>query len=148
MSCINLDMSINDLADFVFNKNTYDKPIELSLPEIENWKEFFYFCLDLLCKGLVLLYGCGSKVDLDEIDEEKFNVIKRKMECMGIRPIIEFESQDVSNADEDDLQIKSTELNIREIEDLPDNKQLEAYIFKVTTPRMKYSLHFTLIRCG
>ena len=80
MSHLEVDMHVNDLAEFMFTKNKSNALIELSLGGIENNKDLFFFCLDLFCKGLVILHGTENKVDLDSITMEQFGDIKNKME--------------------------------------------------------------------
>jgi hypothetical protein len=84
MPDIAVDMEIDDFADFLFIKNINNAIVDLSLGNVQNTKDLFCFCIDLLCKGLIILFGDGIRVDLDTITEEKFNVIKQKMFNAGI----------------------------------------------------------------
>ena len=77
-------MHINDLADFIFIKNVNDSIIQLSLNGVEDMKDLFYFCLDLFCKGLVILFGQDNKVEVEIITLEQFMLLRKKMANAGI----------------------------------------------------------------
>lgn len=158
MSHLEVDMHVNDLADFMFTKNTNNALIELSLGGIENNKDLFFFCLDLFCKGLVILHGTDNKVNLDSITMEQFGDIKNKMELAGIQVNLELiaipENENttislISDEDcisePDDVQAITNSININEIEQEYDHKQLNEYIFRLKMDKFIFLITFNLI---
>jgi len=87
----NVDMHVNDLADFVFTKNINNAEIALDLHGVEDIKDLFFFYLDLFCKGLVLLFGDGRHVNVEDITLEQFEVIQKKMKCLGINVMLDLQ---------------------------------------------------------
>ena len=157
MSHLEVDMHVNDLADFMFTKNINNALIELSLGGIENNKDLFFFCLDLFCKGLVILYGIENKVNLDSITMEQFNDIKNKMELAGIQVNLELqelqknENTIISLISEDsinepsDIQAITNSINLNEIDQEYDHKQLNEYIFRLKMEKYIFLITFNLI---
>lgn len=141
-----IDMQIDDLAKFLFTENVNNVTVELSLGGIEDNKDLFFFCLDLFCKGLVLLYGKGSKsVGIDTITEEQFKIIKSKMLCAGIKVDLSIYPLDI------DVDVKTEDnksisiLNIEELNNAPSDKPLQEYEFKLINHDMMYIINFNLV---
>ena len=132
-----VDMHVNDLATFMFTKNVNNATLELSLGGIENNKDLFFFCLDLLCKGLVLLYGKYGRVDVERLSFECFNCIKKKMALAGINVKLNVESVD---APED-----INAINLDEIHSQSDSDELSDYIFKMKMDKIIYNIAFELV---
>ena len=86
---MHVNMHIDNFADFMFLKNTQDAIIDLSLGGIESSKDLFCFLVDLLCKGLVLLFGSNGSVELESITENDFELVVKKMSNAGIKVMIE-----------------------------------------------------------
>ena len=93
----NLDMSVNDLAEFVFIKNVNDSRLNLSLEGIEDTYDLFCFCVDLLCKGLVLLYGNNGRVEIDDMSADNLTHISKKMKNAGILLSLSIEEKNLNN---------------------------------------------------
>lgn len=151
---LSVEMCIDDLANFMFLKNTNDAIIELSLGGIENNKDLFFFCLDLFCKGLVFLYGNDGKVNVDTLGEEQFNTVKRKMSLAGINTVLDFEVNpvpplddqlDVSSDAPPDVPPISNSLNIHELDMDSCHKNLKDYVFKLKMGPVIYKIHFELV---
>lgn len=137
-SCLYVDMNINYFADFLFVKNTNDSIIELTLPEIENNKDMFFFLVDLVCKGLILLFGTNNKVDIESIKIDDFKIIKKKMNLAGIKVNLSIFPIENSNG--------SVLLNLQHIEDnMADNLPLPEYVFTINNVDMKYNISFDLV---
>jgi hypothetical protein len=157
MSHLEVDMHVNDLAEFMFTKNTNNALIELSLGGIENNKDLFFFCLDLFCKGLVILYGTDNRVNLDSITMEQFGDIKNKMELAGIQVNLELtalpenENTTISLIEENgeepsDVQAITNSVNLNEIDQEYDHKQLNEYVFRLKMDKLIFLITFNLIR--
>lgn len=158
-----VEMHINDLADFMFIKNTNNSLIELELNGIEDNKDLFFFLVDLFCKGLVLLYGTNNKVEISDLTLEDFNTVKQKMALAAVDVHLlitevpqdeedvepEDESSDGGNDDEDapdDIDPVNKYVNFNDLEKEPNNKPLSDYVFKLKQQNMIYNIHFTLIQ--
>lgn len=158
-----IDMQINDLATFLFKENVNNSIIELSLGGIENNKDLFFFCLDLFCKGLVLLFGTNGKVEVESLDTEKFAIIKHKIGLAGINIILDIvkiptlEDNNtttlslISDTDTDtkscppDLVETRNAINMNELDLEYDHKPLNEYIFKLKMDNLIYNINFELI---
>lgn len=142
-----VEMEVDDLAEFMFKRNTNNVVLDLSLGGIENNKELFFFILDLFCKGLVLLFGQDTKsVDVDTITYENFNEIREKMMCAGININMAHYPCDIVLEDGTSVEMsKRTLLNLDEINEAPDDKPLEEYQFKLLTLKNQYIISFNLV---
>lgn len=140
-------MEVSDLADFMFKRNVNNVVLDLSLGGIENNKDFFYFILDLFCKGLVLLFGGEeNSVDVDTITMDNFKIVKEKMLCAGININMAYYPNDIDLQDGEVVDMsKRTVLNLDEINSSPDNKPLEEYVFKLLTIKNQYIISFNLL---
>ena len=151
---MNVDMHIDDLAMFMFLKNKNNAIIELSLGGIESNKDLFFFCLDLLCKGLVLLFGNDRKVELDSLTPEAFDDVKKKMSLAGINVQLHIEqiySPQTSTLTTDDdgpsdlVDDFRNAINLNELNMDVDCKQLEDYVFRMKMDKIIYNIAFNLV---
>lgn len=154
---LNVDMHIDNLAHFMFIRNINNALVELSLGGIENNKDLFYFCLDLFCKGLVLLFGKDGKVSIDSLILDDFIQVKRKMALAGIDVKLDIykipkdsddnESNNVApalvNAPPDVPEARNA-INIPEIESIHDNLELKEFVFRLKMDRVIYNISFEL----
>jgi hypothetical protein len=148
---LDVDMHINDLAEFMFLRNVNDAVIDLSLGGIENNKDLFFFCLDLFCKGLVFLFGENGKVDVEKLSLDNFKLVKQKMELAGINTKLNVlvENATTISLIEDDSappDVKTyNSINIHELDNESDDKDLSEYIFTLKFEKMKYNINFELV---
>ena len=133
-----VDMHVDDLATFMFTRNVNNAMIELSLGGIENNKDLFFFCLDLLCKGLVILYGKNGRVDVENLTLDCFASIQKKMNLAGIRVKLLVESLD-NEYDE------SNAINLDDINAQSDTDNLVEYVFKMKMDKIIYNIAFELV---
>lgn len=133
-----VDMHVNDLADFIFKKNVNDSIIQLALNGLEDVKDLFYFCLDLFCKGLVIMFGIDNKVEVDNISLDQFMLLKKKMANAGVN--INLNVYEDIEGDDDKVA-----LNIEKIEELPNDLNIEEYDFILRSGNMVYKVNFSLI---
>lgn len=135
-----VDMHINNLAEFMFLRNVNDAKLVMSLGGIEDAKDLFYFCLDLFCKGLVMLYGNEGKVHVQDLSLEQFQVIKKKMFNASI---------DVNLAVYEDIEEKENDekcyINIKHIEQMPNNLNIREYKFMLRADPMVFHVTFDII---
>lgn len=130
-----VDMEVDDFSTFLFTKNINNAIIELSLGGVENNKDLFMFLVDLVCKGLVLLFGEENRVELDNVTLEDFNMIRKKLACAGIHIdlLVEPNDGDIPG------------INLYELDNIPDNSPLEHFRFKITSISFIYNIGFKLI---
>jgi hypothetical protein len=139
-----VELEIDELANFMFKRNDNNVVLELSLGGIENNKDLFYFILDLFCKGLVLMFGNGTNsVDVDTITYDNFLSIKEKMLCAGIQVNMEYYPNDIPSNDEN--MTKRAIINTDEINEANDNKPLSEYVFKLLSLKNQYIISFALV---
>jgi hypothetical protein len=139
-----VELEIDELANFMFKRNDNNVVLELSLGGIENNKDLFYFILDLFCKGLVMMFGNETNsVDVDTITFDNFLSIKEKMLCAGIQINMEHYPNDIPLNDENIS--KRAIINTDEINEAEDNKPLNEYIFKLYSLKNQYIISFSLI---
>lgn len=139
-----VELEIDELANFMFKRNENNIVLELSLGGIENNKDLFYFILDLFCKGLVLMFGNGTNsVDVDTITYDNFLSIKEKMLCAGIQVNMEYYPNDIPLNNEDPS--KKTIINTDEINEASDDKPLNEYVFKLLSLKNQYIISFSLV---
>lgn len=135
---LDVNMHINDLADFVFTKNVHNAEIFLQLFEVEDIKDLFFFCLDLFCKGLVLMYGEGNRVTLEDITMEQFAEVRRKLLLTGIEVFLHTEMR----TEDDGMPTGENRTIIRV--DEKDENELKDYKFTICTNTLVYEVHFEL----
>lgn len=147
------EIEVNELARFLYTDNNQDAVIELSLGGIEDNKDLFYFCLDLFCKGLVMLFGDNNKLVINNITTEQFESIKRKMGNAGIQvdlAVLTFDRKiDIHDDDglPEDLPASALypNINIKDIELLPNSLSLTDYKFEINlSPTLTYQITFNL----
>jgi len=134
-----VEVPLENLAEFIFLKNVNNASIELSLEGLENGKDFFFFCLDLFCKGLITMFGNGrTQVNIQDLSPEQFNEFKSKFKLAGIDTVLEILPPDTSIG-KDELFI-----NIKELYEEPDNLNLKDYKFILKSCDCTYMIHFDL----
>lgn len=132
---LHVDMHINDLADFVFLKNVHHAEIYLQLCEVEDTKDLFFFCLDLFCKGLVLLYGQGSRVTLEDLTMEQFQEVQRKLRLAGIEVFLSTKPRPAEDGPEPATMVRVEEHGTENLDD---------FVFVVKSSTLVYQVHFEL----
>lgn len=157
MAFPSIEIEVDQLAHFMFIENKTDAIVELSLGGIEDNKDFFYFCHDLFCKGLVLLYGNDNRLIINDVTMEQFLNVKAKMANAGIHVKLDIINNDVredAHLDDDtpsDLPISTLYpyVNIQDIELLPCDLELHDYKFEIRlSPSVFYSISFSLFHKG
>ncbi len=136
---LEVEVPVESLAEFIFAKNVNDAAIELSLHGLENGKDFFYFCLDLFCKGLIVLFGNGqTHVNIQDVTPQQFELFRDKFRLAGINTVLDILPPDVSIGP-DELYINS-----KELQDEDDNLQLKDYKFILKSHQATYIVYFEL----
>lgn len=131
-----IDIEMDEFANFMFLKNDLNTKIDFSLVGIENNIDFFYFCVELLCKGLFLLYSKDGNIKIDDITHEEFNLVQEKMSLAGI--LIKLELKENNNKEEPNI-------NSLEMHSYTNDTPLDDLIFRITTFKSIYNVHFELL---
>lgn len=140
--CYAVDMKIDHLAEFMFTRNTNNAQLQLSLGGIENNKDLFFFCLDIFCKGLVLMFGKGSNsVNVEDITMDNFAAIREKMLCAGIDVKLTTYPADI----DDEHPVQKPAINLDEINQTDNDIPLHEYEFKLTNATMIYVISFKIV---
>lgn len=138
---LNVDMHINDLARFIFIENINDVAVAMSLNGIDDTKDLFYFCLDLFCKGLVMMFGNDNRVNVHELTYTDFEKIQKKMKNAGvIVKLAVFE--DIQLDDNNDAH--NAFINLEYINSLPNDLQLSDYNFIMKTDNSVFTISFDI----
>lgn len=134
-----VEAHINDLAKFLFLVNK-DSSIYLSLHGIEDNKDMFYFCVDLFSKGLILLFGENNRVEINSITYDQFSLVKQKLGKAGIKVYLAtYEDIPI-----DDERPGTHQINIPQIQNLPNNLPLKEYVFILRSNNQVYQVSFEL----
>jgi len=142
------DMNTDRLAKFMFLDNVGNTKISLNVNGIENSKGLFVFFVNLLCKGLLFMYGTGvqgassssrmKSVDVMKLSQEQFDAVRQKMRLAGI----DVRVVTLPNTDDDMpfCDLHGLILTMR------DDAPLTEYMFRVVTRQNVYLVSFDLIR--
>lgn len=146
MATSRLKMGVNDLAHFVFLGNNNDSHIELNLYGITDNRDLFCFCIDLMCKGIVLLFGGqSSRVTISNMSEDQFDMVKKKLKNAGIKCNLEIFAVETPVEQLIDLYTQNI-LNVHAVRNSPENLKLEEYHFDLQTANFIYKIRFTTVR--
>jgi hypothetical protein len=159
---------IDALAKFIFIDNKDNHTIDLIIEEgCSSTKELFFICVELLTKGLKLLYaGTDDKVDLKNITMDQLKYIKSKLLLVKIdfeinmienkNFIIEINNKDndsnnenindSSLTEEEKYNLKILKQLITSVDELDDNLSLNEYCFKIELDDSIYMVNFSLHR--
>ena len=107
---LHAEVGIDLLAEFVFQANKSDAVIELGLNGLVDAKDLFFFCVDLMIKGLVMLYAVDGRVPIETVTLEQFEHVAMKMgnahlhphlhiteKPEGMKPSVKMPDESVSN---------------------------------------------------
>ena len=136
---IAVEVPLENLAEFIFVKNTNNATIDLSLEGLENGKDFFFFCLDLFCKGLITMFGNGlPQVNIQDLSPEQFHEFRSKFKLAGIDTLLEILPPDT------DIGKEELYINTKELYEMDDNLNLKDYKFILKSHESTYVIHFEL----
>jgi len=143
------NINVNQLAPYIFLKNNLDKQIILNIENgIETTNDLYHLCLDLFCKGIVIVFGTNNKIELNTLTFENLQQIIKKLRNANIVTHI-----DIQSVEEMYEQNKISTKDPRKIieESLKYSKQntsdnLESYKFSLILDNMIYIIHFSITR--
>jgi hypothetical protein len=138
--------ALDNFARFIFCEND-GRPVDIHIHGLDTSRDLFKLCLDLLCKGLFLLYGKDKGGDkgvlcLDDITLDDFDVVQQKLKHAGIRCILETYQLEECSEDTLDLWTQNfLNLQAMDAQD-PSKLQLSDYIFELQTATHIYKIKF------
>jgi hypothetical protein len=130
----NIDLS--QLAQYIFVTNVEAKnEIFLDVQTIKTTKELFFFCFELFCKGLVILYGDGSRLCLNSVTMDQFHEIRRLFAFAHIKLCLNVYEKDVACLvdliEEKETEREAISKSINALTKAPDNQELSKYMFNM-----------------
>lgn len=146
MSISHLTLEVEQLAQYVFVDNVRNNKIALDIHGLGDSKDLFCFCLDLFCKGIVLVASNGNgsrRVDIDTLSPEQFESICRKMRLAGIKCILEMTPIDTPLTPEESKTILHH--SILKIQYMPENLLVKEYMFTIKLQDMLCTVRFDLL---
>lgn len=155
-----VEATLQGLVEYLFVGNKTDAKVYLNLPQgddgIRNNHDLFMFFVDLLCKGMVFLYGNEDrKLSLDKLTPEQLEFIKKKLRNAGVElrvNIAPVDFLDPTNQHQE-AYIKPCIVKNNNSEcsqgsqgsqDSQDN--LEDYVLRIVSNKVEYSISFALVR--
>lgn len=147
-------IDVQDLANFIFVANKNNSNIVIELSSITNNKDLFFFLFDLLCKGIVLVYGKdqANKVCLNHLTIDQFEYIKKKFKNAHIQ--LHIIMYDVKTAllldliDENYAEKNIIRESVSSLQLMDSNKELSEYIFYLIIDENLFCINFEIIQSG
>tara|TARA_Y100000389_G_scaffold204710_1_gene259123 strand:- start:2927 stop:3364 length:438 start_codon:yes stop_codon:yes gene_type:complete len=143
-------IDVDELATFIFKKNTEHKELYLNIRSLKTTKELFFFLFDIFCKGIILLFGENNKMKLNSLEPYQFEIIKEKMKYAHI--LLTMTTYDESTAKLLDLipeNVKEKNViqdSINDITKMEENEPLTEYVFKLFMNETLFCINFDIIR--
>ena len=133
-------LNVDDFARYIFLEHPSNVSIDISMADcnVNTSKDIFYFCMDLLLKGIVIMFGKDNKVNVDEISREQFDVVNRRLSLIGIRCTLAAEALEYPLSTIEALS------RIRNMYSLPEDLDLKDYAFEISSGNTLYRIKFDL----
>lgn len=143
-------INVDELADFIFKKNTDNKELYLNINSLKTTKELFFFLFDIFCKGIILLFGENNKMKLNNLEPYQFEQIKEKLKYAHIQLIMTTYDKDTAilldYIDNDVYEKNVIQESINNIVKMKDDDVLPNYVFKLFMNDTLFCIHFDIIR--
>lgn len=132
---------INNLVEYIYFQNNDNRRINLTIGRgCENTKQFFFFCIQIFCKGLALLYGNNNKINIDNLNQEQVLNVINKMRLININVILDRISwEDLYYEEENAYKIP------KNIDTQSENLSLQEYGCKIDSNEYLHIIRFALI---
>lgn len=149
MNELGVEVDLERFCRVIFLENKADKFVGLAT-NMRDIRDCFCFCLDLLCNGLVLLYGNfdeaegKKKVNLDTLSIEQLDYVKNRLAFCGIK--VHYRIVPVTMYDDIGVTYPKTQkIELPNLEKQPLTDPLDAYKVDIFTQGLHIQLHFELI---
>lgn len=117
----------------------------LILSHLTNQKEIFFFCFELLCKCLVILYGEDNRLNLRILRSQDLDFVKTKLKQLCVKVnTIEYDIQTARLLDMD-IHGNLIQKSLNVIMSHKDNESLKNYIIQVQVESTIVEISFEII---
>jgi hypothetical protein len=94
MTSSSLSCGIDLFPKLVFVDNKDDRRLDVTLNGVETAEDLFQFFVNLLTRGIVMLYGQGTQsVQIDNLDDDQLAFLVRKFRNLGVLLKIDVKEQ-------------------------------------------------------
>jgi hypothetical protein len=144
-------IDVQDLANFIFVENQNNLNVIIEINSIKSNQELFFFLFDLLCKGLILVYGekGSNKVCLNHLTIEQFEFMKTKFKNAHIKlDIVIYDHSTAMLLDLLDENYKKRNLikeSMSKLELMKNNEPLKDYVFNILIEDNLFCINFEII---
>ena len=144
-----ITLEIEQLAQYVFVQNRANKKIGLDIHGLGHSKDLFCFCLDLFCKGIVLIGGVNDdaaqerRAEIDSISMDQFNVISRKMLLAGIKCSLDMQPLEAPMTVQESRAILFK--SISNIHNMPESLPIKDYEFTIKMHESLCTVRFEIV---
>lgn len=138
-----MEIGQDDVIDLIFKRNPKELFIGLEVDGLKCTHDLFMFCTEILYKGIVLLFGDPSqpRVAIEEISNDQFNIIKKKMALAGIDVTLRTQAAQ-ENSSVTMIPPQKTQIRV----DKPKyGDRLEDYTLVIDSPKTIYLISYKLI---
>ena len=137
-----VDASLNELVRYIFIDNKQDNIVYMNLPYgesgIRDNHDLFVFFVDLLCKGLVMLYGNeDNKVPIDTLTQQQLAYVTAKLKNAGI---------DLKVMQKEIVTINRNPILVKPRIYKGDDDTLDSYNLRIVSNNIEYTIAFALLR--
>lgn len=135
-----MQVGIDDLAQYVFVRHDPKYRIDLTVVRgIETSKDLFCFCLDLMCKGLVLMFGAeDNKVVVENLRREQFDMVNARLKLMGIECKLDVQPLDAQ------VSIQERLRRLGAIYHMADDLPLADYALELVSNQAVFKISFNI----
>lgn len=142
-----VEATLEALVEYLFLNNKNDSKVFLNIPYgddgVRNNHDLFMFFVDMLIKGLVLLYGNEErKVPLDNLTREQLEYVQQKMKNAGVELKVNIAPVVIPPESEAPPQ----PLNLRPCIIKGETDELMDYKLRVVSNNIEYTIQFELNR--
>lgn len=127
------------MAHYIFVDHDARFAVDLSVVKgIETTKDLYCFCLDLLCKGLVILFGTENRVVVEDLSKDQFQEVNDRLKLLGIECML-----DIIRIEED-VPMPERLKRMVSVYNMPDNLPLEDYKLELVSSKAIFQVSFHL----
>lgn len=144
-----LNIDINELAKYIFVTNQTERnEIFLDVKSLKTNKELFFFFFELFCKGLVLLFGEGSKLCLDTLAMEQLDAVRGLMRFAHIKlNVVVYDEDTAKMIDEIEVADERKIVNdsMQKLRASKSDLQISEYVFNLFINKVLYIISFEVV---
>jgi len=153
-----ITLEVEQLAQYIFVKNTHNNQIGLDIHGLGSSKDLFCFCLDLFCKGIVLTLGMRRgdgdaddnegggecrRAEIDDMSMADFEYMSRKLQLAGIKCLLQLDPLDAPLTPEQSKDV--LHWSILNVQRMPDNLLIQQYSFTIKLQEALCTVRFEIL---